>query len=450
MMDDNKNMWNDTLAAIEHLVSSATFSTWFKGTHIVKIEEGSVFVGVPSQFYKEMLAEKYHKIILRALRDTIEGVRTIEYVIAKEDASALNHTPKHTISIPPTQEIPLSDHYINRADNLNPRYTFENFVVGAFNELAHAAAQAVIANPGITYNPLFIYGRTGYGKTHIIQAIGNQLKQHRNSKVYYTTAERFGTEIVNAFQQNTIQKVKQRYHNHSVLIFDDIQFLSRKEKLQEELFHIFNTFYEDNKQIIFSSDRHPNHITDIADRLQTRFMQGMTIDVSEPDHEARVAILRKKAAQNGYVLDTEVANLLADVVRGSIRDLEGTLNRVLCEAQIKGRELQFAEVYNIVKENTKTDRRVSTKEIVSRVAKYYNIHEAAVYEKTRKKEVVRPRQIIMYILREDFNISYPTIGTELGGRDHTTVMHSCERIKEELEQSGELQKEIDEIRVLLR
>ena len=451
MTFDVKKIWGTALRTIESTVSSATFSTWFKGTHIIKIEDGTVHIGVPSQFYKEMLAEKYHKVILRALRESVEGVRNIEYVIAKEEQEHVPPEQKNTMRVAPTQELPLSEHYINRLDNLNPRYTFENFVVGSFNELAHAAARAIIENPGITYNPLFIYGKTGYGKTHLIQAIGNQLKISGGYKnIYYTTTERFGTDIVNAIQQNTIQKVKERYRKYELLILDDIQFLSKKEKLQEELFHIFNSLYEDNKQIIFSSDRHPNHITDIADRLQTRFAQGMTIDVIEPDHESRVAILRKKAGQNGYILDEATANMLADEVRGSIRDLEGVLNRVLCEAQLRGRELKLSEVRDIVKETVKTERQISIKDVVTQVAKYYNIQEVSVYEKTRKKEVVRPRQLIMYIMREDFGVSYPTIGNELGGRDHTTVIHSCEKVKEDLVRSASLQKELDDIRALLR
>jgi chromosomal replication initiator protein len=439
-----KNVWDDALLAIELSVSPATFSTWFKGSHIVKIEDNTVYIGVPSQFYKEMLAERYHKIILRSLRDTVEGIRSIEYVISREEKNTKKQQVYTSIT---NQELPLADHYINRTDNLNPRYTFENFVVGPFNELAHAAGKAVVENPGTTYNPLFIYGNTGYGKTHLLQAIANQLKQKGGyQKMFYTTTERYGGDIVEALQHNTIQKVKNKYRSFDLLILDDIQFLSGKDKLQEELFHIFNTLFEDNKQIIFSSDKHPNHIPDIAERLKTRFAQGMTIDVTEPDHESRVAILKTKALHLNFSLDDAIANMIADEIKGSIRDLEGVLNRIICETKLGGIKTHLSDIKEMIKTTNRTEKKITIDDVVSHVAKYYNIDKKTIFEKTRKKEVVRPRQIIMYIMREHFHESYPFIGNELGGRDHTTVIHSCEKIKEELKNSTELQKNIEEIK----
>jgi chromosomal replication initiator protein len=445
-MIDTRYVWENALKEIQTIVSPANFSTWFKGTHIVKVEEGTVFLGVPSQFYKDWLADKHHKTILRALRNTLEDVRAIEYVISREE----NKHPRIIKYEPPvSQELPLHEHYINRADNLNPRYTFDNFIVGSFNDLAHAAGQAVIKGPGITYNPLFIYGNTGYGKTHLIQAIGNQLK-HNNSqrKIFYTTSERYGNDIISAIQQNTIQSVKERYRSYDVLILDDIQFISGKEKLQEELFHIFNSLYEDNKQVIFSSDRHPSRITDIADRLRSRFGQGMIVDVSAPDHESRVAILKAKAAQNNFVLSDTLAQSIADEVAGNIRDLEGVLNRVMCETSLNNRSLDATDIRAIMRENLKPKKTMSVEDIVSHVARYYNIPETSIYEKTRKKEVVKPRQVVMFIMREDFGISYPTIGQHLGGRDHTTVIHSCEKMRADIQESPALQHELDEIRGL--
>ncbi len=284
-----------------------------------------------------------------------------------------------------------------------------------------------------------------------MQAIGNQLKRHNTQrKVFYTTSERYGGDIVNALQQNTIQHVKEKYRQYDVLILDDVQFLSGKDKLQEELFHIFNTLYENNKQIIFSSDRHPSHITDLADRLKSRFSQGMIVDVSVPDHESRVAILKSKAAHNNFLLADDLAQSIANEVEGNIRDLEGVLNRVMCETHLKGRQLDIGDIRQIVKNNLRPQKNVSVKDLVERVARYYDIENATIYEKTRKKEVVKPRQIIMYIMREDYNISYPTIGQKLGGRDHTTVIHSCEKIKVDLQGSPALQREIEEIRAMLK
>jgi len=447
---DTRKVWENALVDIELSVSRANFSTWFKGTHIVKIENGTVFIGVPSQFYKDWLADKHHKTILRALRGVIPDVRAIEYVIAREDRSKAKTERREQRSIP-ISELPLADHYVNRVDNLNPRYTFDSFIVGSFNELAHAAAQAVITEPGITYNPLFIYGNTGYGKTHLIQAIGNHLKrQNPQYKIFYTTSERYGSTIVTALQQNTIQNVKEKYRQYDVLIMDDVQFLSGKDKLQEELFHLFNSLYENNKQIVFSSDRHPSYISNLADRLQSRFGQGMIVDVSAPDHESRVAILKSKAAHNNFLLTDELAQTIAEEIEGSIRDLEGVLNRVICQTHLKGSNLDIVDIRQIVKNNLRPQRTVSVKDLVERVARYYDIEDSMIYEKTRKKEVVKPRQIIMYLMREDFSISYPTIGQKLGGRDHTTVIHSCDKIKRDMGDNPSLRGEIEEIRAMLK
>ncbi len=447
---DTRDVWENALVEIELSVSRANFSTWFKGTHIVKIEEGTVYIGVPSQFYKDWLADKHHKTILRALRGIVPDVRGVEYVIAREDRSKPRERQEsRTVQ---SSELPLADHYVSRTDNLNPRYTFETFVVGSFNELAHAASQAIVAEPGITYNPLFIYGNTGVGKTHLIQAIGNHIKRHHQQRaVYYTTSERFGTDIINAIQQNTIQSTKERYRQYDVLILDDVQFLSGKDKLQEELFHIFNTLYENNKQIVFSSDRHPGYIGDIADRLRSRFGQGMVVDVAVPDHESRVAILRAKAAHSNFLLEEDLANAIASEVEGNnVRDLESILNRIILETQHRGAGLDIADIRQIVKSNVRPQRTISVKDLIERVARYYDVEESAVYEKTRKKEVVKPRQVIMFLMREDLGISYPTIGQRLGGRDHTTVIHSCEKIKASLTSTPSLQREVAEIRAMLK
>lgn len=447
---DAKKVWENALVDIELSVSRANFSTWFKGTHVVKIEDGVVYIGVPSQFYKDWLADKHHKTILKALRNVTPNTRGIEYVIAREEKNKVKNEKKR-VRLATVNELPLDQHYINRADNLNPRYTFDTYVVGSFNDLAFAASQAVVKEPGITYNPLFVYGNTGCGKTHLIQAVGNHLKKNNSTKkIFYSTSERFGSDIVTAIQQNTIQNVKQKYRQYDVLIMDDVQFLSGKDKLQEELFHIFNSLYENNKQILFSSDRHPSYISDLTDRLRSRFGQGMIIDVTVPDHESRVAILKTKAAHHNFLLTDELSQIIANEVEGNIRDLEGILNRVICQTQLKGNDLDINDIKQIVKNNLRPQKNVSVKDLVERVSRYYDVEDTVIYEKTRKKEVVKPRQIIMYLMRQDFNISYPTIGQKLGGRDHTTVIHSCEKIKRELLDNSILQREIEEIRAMLK
>jgi chromosomal replication initiator protein len=448
-MLDNRKLWETTLAQIELSVSKANFTTWFKDTFILKQEEGVVYLGVPNTFVKDWLINKYHSFILKTLRDISENVRSIEYIIAKEDQKRKENEEKNGSTSIPTKELPLTE-YINRDDNLNPRYTFESFVIGPFNELAHAASQAIIRQPGIVYNPLFIYGNSGHGKTHLIQAIGNYIKNHnRDKRVFYTTSEKFTTDIVSSMQTNKIAQLKDKYRKYDVLIMDDVQFLSGKEKTQEELFHLFNTLYDNNKQIVFSSDKHPNFIPGLEDRLKSRFNQGMIVDIPKPDHESRMAILTTKSKNSGVIVPPEIIDYLAATIEGNIRELEGALNTVTMQSQLKGRELSLNEIKNLIKNSAKPKKNISIKDLIKTVADFYNIEEESIYNKTRRKEVVRPRQLTMYILREDFNISYPTIGEKMGGRDHTTVIHSCEKVKNDLKVDHTLAQDLNQIRSMI-
>jgi chromosomal replication initiator protein len=449
---DNKQLWDKALASIELSVSKANFLTWFKSTYIIKQEEGTVYVAVPSQFVKDWFSEKHHHLILRTLRELSDAVRSVEYIIATEAESIKERPEIREFERPakPASELPLQDLYVNKEDNLNPRYTFDSFVVGSFNELAHAAAQAVIRNPGSTYNPLFLYGRTGHGKTHLIQAVGNHIKRERTgTKVFYMTSEKFTVDYINSVQNNRVNQFKETYRKYDVLIMDDIQFLSNKDKTQEELFHLFNILYDNNKQIIFSSDRHPNFIPGLEDRLKSRFSAGMIIDIPQPDHDARSAILRSKASALGAFVPDDIIDYLAGAIDGNIRELEGALNAVICHRDLKQRDLSVQEAKNLIKDNVKSKRNIPIPDIIKIVADFYNIEESSIYKKTRKKEVVKPRQLIMYILREDFAIPYPTIGQKLGGRDHTTVIHSYEKIKDDMKDDPALAQEINQIRALL-
>ncbi len=441
---DNKKLWDSVLVEMELNLSKPNFNTWFKDTGIVRQEEGAVYLGVPNTFVQDWLSSKFHNMILKALRTHSATVQSLHYVISKEEMRDKPGVEKNPIP-QVNKELPMQDIYINKEDNLNPRYTFESFVVGPFNEFAHAASQAIIKKPGIVYNPLFIYGGTGHGKTHLIQAVGNHFKSS-GRKVFYTTSEKFSQELINAIQQNKPNFFKEKYRKYDVLIIDDVQFFSGKAKTQEELFHLFNHLYENNKQIIFSSDKHPGLIQDLEDRLKSRFSAGMTVDIPTPDNESRAAIIRTKSASSQFPLPKDVVEYLAYSVMGNIRELEGIINSITCQAELKGREVTLQEVKNFVKNNTKPKKLVSTKEVVKTVAEFYNIEEQLIYDKTRKKEVIKPRQIIMYILREDFNISYPAIGEKLGGRDHTTVMHSCEKIKNDMKMDDVLVQEINQLR----
>ncbi|KKU79390.1 MAG: Chromosomal replication initiator protein DnaA [Parcubacteria group bacterium GW2011_GWA2_47_7] len=447
---DNKELWGKALVDIELEVSKANFSTWFKNTRITKQDAGTVYVGVQNEFVRDWLSNKYHLNIIRVLRNVSPDVKNVEYVIAKEDTGDKGeHVVKKDSFSPFIGELPLQDTYVGKEDGLNPRYTFDSFVIGPFNELAYAAAQAVLKKPGIMYNPLFIYGSTGFGKTHLTQSIGNGIKkQNPGKRVQYVSSEKFSTDYVTSLQNNRVNEFKDKYRKYDVLIMDDIQFLVGKEKTQEELFHLYNALYENNKQIIFSSDKHPNYINGLEDRLKSRFGSGMIVEITMPEYESRLAILQEKLKQQQVIVPDEIVQYVAETIQASIRELEGTLNLVICQSQLKNKPLSLNEIKTLIKNNAKPTKPVSIKDIVKTVTSFYNIDERFIFEKTRRKEVVKPRQVLMYILRQDFNISYPLIGQKLGGRDHTTVIHSCEKIKVDIKTDSLLMQEIEQIRAL--
>lgn len=448
---ENKQLWDSVLAEVELDVSRANFSTWFKYTRIVKQENGIAYIGVPNEFVKEWLYSKYDKFLLKMLRNISENIRGVEYLIIagapkdeKKDSQTMQKNAVYA------QELPLTDLYINKEDNLNPRYTFDTLVIGSFNELAYAAAQAVVKRPGQAYNPLFIHGGTGLGKTHMTQAIGNSIKETRNGKkVYYITSEKFSMDYINSVQNNRVNDFKERYRKYDVFIMDDIQFLSGKEKTQEELFHLFNTLYENNKQIIFSSDKHPNYIHGLESRLKSRFGAGMIVDITAPEYESRIAIIHRKAQSSNFTMNDDCVAFIAESLECSIRELEGIINSIICQSRLKNRELLLNELKLLIKNNVIPKKTASVKDVIKIVSEFYNIEESTIYEKTRRKEIVKPRQIAMFILREDFQISFPTIGEKFGGRDHTTVIHSCEKIKEDIKDDPNLIREIEQIRALL-
>ncbi|OGJ05283.1 chromosomal replication initiator protein DnaA, partial [Candidatus Nomurabacteria bacterium RIFOXYA2_FULL_35_9] len=402
---NTKQLWKNCLVEIEAGISRANFSTWFKNTSIIKEEAGIIYIGVPNEFVRDWLINKYHKLITKIIADSYENMRAVEYTITKTEVIKQElPTIKENESYV-NKELPLKDLYINPEDNLNPRYHFNSFIVGSFNELAYAASLAIIDNPGTKYNPFFIYGGTGLGKTHLIQAVGNSIKEkYPNKKVHYMTLEKFATDFINSLQNNKANSFKEKYRKYDLLIIDDIQFIGKMEKIQEELFHTFNTFHENNKQIIFSSDKHPNYIPELADRLKSRFAAGMIVDISPPEYESRMAILKVKLQELNIELDPEIVEYLAVAVDGNIRELEGSLNIIVCQYRLKNRSLTLAEVKNLLKNNMRPKKNIAIKDVVKIVAEHYKLEEASVYEKTRKKEIVKARQIVMYLLREDFNV----------------------------------------------
>ncbi|MCH7882810.1 chromosomal replication initiator protein DnaA [Patescibacteria group bacterium] len=440
-----EELWKLVLRELELEVSKANFATWFQHTLIADHADGRVTIGTPSAFVKEWLENKYQKPILKSLRLHAPDVRGIEFSITSQKAAP---TTKSALPKPQEEQLDFRELYVDKKTNLNPRYTFENFIVGTFNELASACAHAIVKSLGTLYNPLFIYGGVGLGKTHLLQAIGNKLKEEQPAKkIYYVSAERFANELVSAIRNNETPIFKDKYRSFDVLIIDDIQFISNRTSTQEEVFHTFNTMYELNKQIVFSSDRPPKSIQNLEERLRSRFEGGMIADISEPDYETRLAILQTKASQKQeYVPNLEILEYIASVVRSNIRELEGALNTVVVGSKIKKRHLSLDEVKNALSKNTKPKKILHAGQIIQLVARFYDVPEKYLFEKTRRKEVVRPRQVAMYLLREDFNGSYPYIGQKFGGRDHTTAIHACVKIARDAKKDERLKEELKLIR----
>ena len=449
-MVDYQKIWKVALTEIEMNVSKANYGTWFKNTEIKKIENGIVYLWVPNAFVKDWLENKYHKFILKALRNVNGDVRGLEYVIFKTPKKTPRPTKQPEQKKNQNNKLDFNNLYINRDSNLNPKYTFKSFIVGSFNEVAYASSQAVIKKPGMNYNPLFIYGGTGLGKTHLIQSVGNYIKDNYNDmRVYYTTSERFMIDYINSVQNNKGNLFKEKYLKYDLLIMDDVQFLSNKEKTQEELFHLFNNLYDNNKQIIFSSDKPPKYISNLEERLRSRFEGGMIVDINKPDYESRLAILKKKMRGQETKLSDEILEYIAYTVEDSIRELEGLMKTIICQAESKNKEMSLTEVKDMVKNNIKPKKVVTINDVLKIICEYYGIEEKALKQKTRKREVVKPRQMVMYILREDFNTSYSYIGERLGGKDHTTVIHAYEKTKQELEDKPLIKQELEELRAII-
>lgn len=451
---NREDIWKTVLAELELNISRASFVTWFKETSIADVNDNLVTILVPNGFAKNWLQDKYHKVILRALRNISSNIREINYVVGSAGRPVDSSRPKARIGSKPgffeisQDRLELKDSGADPESGLNPRYTFGNFIVGSFNELAYAAAQAIIKNPGATYNPLFIYGGVGLGKTHLIQAIGNEvLKQNPSLKIRYLSSEKYMGEIVDAINEKSMNPLKERYRSIDLLIMDDIQFIARTEKMQEEFFHVFNALYEKNKQIVISSDKPPASIPTLEHRLRSRFEGGMIADVGEPDFETRLAILRSKLQSKNVVIVPEILEYIALTVKSNIRDLEGSLNRLILRTTMNSMPLDLEEAKKILIQIAAAPRRfTSAKKVVRVVAEFYDISEKELINHSRKKEIVKPRQIAMYLLREELKCSFPFIGEKLGKKDHTTAIHAYKKISSELLVNQTLETELKTIK----
>jgi len=444
----NEQLWRAALGEIEISLSKANFITWFKNTGVLEKKDGLAVVGVPNGFSKEWLTNKYHKLILKALRNTSPDIKEVNFIIstAPTKVAESKKALKEKIIIP-EEQIGFDEFQVNKETNLNPKYTFSAFVVGSFNELAHAASNAVVQNLGHLYNPLFIYGGVGLGKTHLLQAIGNEMSSGSGKKIKYISAENFSSELINALREGKIEKFKDTYRKMDLLIIDDVQFLTGKEKTQEEFFHTFNALYQRNKQVVISSDRPPKAISTLEERLRSRFEGGMTADISFPDYETRLVILKSKLTDKKQALPNEILEYIASNIKKNIRELEGALNRVIAFTRLNNCIPTIDQTEKILSTIIAPPRKlISHKNIVKAVSEFYDIPSADLITKCRKKEIVWPRQVIMYLMREELKSSYPFIGEKLGGRDHTTVMYAYEKLTKEIEINESTQQEINMIK----
>jgi len=455
-------LWQTVLGEIEISVSHANYVTWFKKTYVLKQTDNLVVIGVPNVFIKQQLERKYNQLIVDTVRKNGLPAAAIEYKIKSPDPTriqaeppeepvALGVTRPHHYSSPQASPVSPTRKSGSLArsyrQGLNEKYTFENFVVGSGNELAYAACQAAAAEPGTKYNPLFLYGGVGIGKTHIIQAVGNEIiRRHPGARVVYISSEQFLQEFVDAvrFKKNT--DFADYYRGSDVLIIDDVQFLAGKEKIQEEFFHTFNALHQANKQIIISSDKPPSEIPTLEERLRSRFVWGMSIDMQNPDFETRCAIIQTKADVHAVELAPDVVELLATQFQTNIRELEGALNRVLAFCEMRGLAPDIATVKGLLGDNASRPKHLSARQIIERCAKYYQVSLEDIMSPKRDKDIVVPRQVAMYLLRSELHLSFPKIAHELGRKDHTTAIHSVEKVSKQVNLDPHIRTTIHDIK----
>lgn len=442
-------LWEKALGEIELQVSRPNFATWLKNSKLTNKEDGTVIIGLPNNFAKVWVEDKYNKIILGTLRNIDSGIRKVEYNVYTSQLSPV--VIKKTLPEKDRQLV-FNELKIDPDTNLNPSYNLNSFIVGSSNELAHAAVMAVLKNIGKKYNPIFIYGGVGVGKTHLIQALGNEvIKLYQDKiRVKYVPSERFTNEVISAMRNKRMETIKEKYRLIDVLIIDDVQFIGGKARTEEEFFHTFNALHEANKQIVLSSDRSPRFIPILEERLRSRFEGGMIVDITYPDFELKVAVLKNKLGQYGASLNDDVINCIASKVRKGLRELEGILNRLLFYQQTKNLEIttKLAEqiIGEVVKEPVKN---INPDQVIKAVADYFEISANDITSRSRKQQLVECRQITAYLLRDLLNLSYPFIGEKLGKRDHTTVIYAYEKIGQELNNNQGLQQKVLAIKDLL-
>ena len=447
---DLEQLWQLTLNEMEIQLSRANFATWLKSSRLMDKKDGVFLVTLPNNFAKEWVENKYYKTILGIIRNHDASAKKLEFVVhgQAEEPSLKSVSPATLAKFENRIDLEFK---IDPETNLNPSYSAKSFIVGSSNELAYSAATAIVQDIGTKYNPFFVYGGVGLGKTHLIQLIGNEIKERYQNKIKskYVSSEKFTSDIVWAIRNKRMEDIKRRYRDVDVLIIDDIQFIGGKEKTEEEFFHTFNALYENNKQIIISSDRPPQSIPTLEERLRSRFEGGLIADIGYPDYEMRVAIIKNKLQEANRQIGEEVVDLIAKRVKKNVREIEGILNKLLFYREAKQVDISLKVAEGIIEKSVQNfSRRVSDDQILKSVADFFNIAVIDLIARGRKKEVVEPRQIAMYLLRDILEMSYPYIGEKLG-RDHTTAIHSVEKINQEINKNSILNQKIIMIKEVL-
>ena len=449
---DAKQVWRAALGELQVSLSPANFETWLRDTHLVDVDDQRFRIAVPNGFAKDWLESRYRSLISQTLARVVGYSVQVEFVVTASEAQP-GVTPgvAQPVRVEPTR-VGAPEAAGGGATYLNSRYTFTNFIVGSANRLAHAASLSVAERPGHAYNPLFLYGGVGLGKTHLMHAIGNAVvARFPRKRVVYATSEKFTNEFITSIQQGRIDEFRARYRRIDLLLIDDIQFIADKERTQEEFFHTFNAIHEDGKQIVLSSDRPPKAILPLEERLRSRFEWGLIADLTAPDQETRIAILRAKAEEQGTPITSDVIEFIARKVVSNIRELEGALNRVVAYASMGAMsvsiELAQAVLSNVLYNPKK--RQVTPERIARAVSDYYGVGMDALQGQKREKSIVVPRQIAMYLMREETDVSLLRIGAELGGRDHSTVLHACGKINREMQVNDEMRREVAAVRELI-
>ena len=440
---DTRKIWDHVLDYVKLRVGSEVIETWFQPVALESVEGNQAKIAVPNKFFGEWLARNYRDLISEAFTSVESlGPLRIDFVVRQKQGNVIESDQK-ALSSADSGTVSTRG---RRTSLPNPKYTFKNFVVGASNQFAHAACLAVAEAPARAYNPLFIYGGVGLGKTHLLNSIGNYVAERGDVRIAYVTTEQFTNEVINSIRYDKMVELRRRYRNVDMLLIDDIQFLAGKERTQEEFFHTFNTLYEARKQIVLSSDRFPKEMPSMEERLRSRFEWGLIADLQQPDVETRIAILRKKSEEEGIAIGEDVVQLLAANLKSNIREIEGALIRLGAYASLTGHTITVEMAKNVLRDLLGGKRKViTTEDIQEAVANRYHIKVSDLKSKRRTKTLVHPRQVAMYLCRELTDASFPEIGRDFGGKDHTTIIHACKQVQKSLEKDSSLRATINSI-----